>query len=487
MQETEQQSDPSMGINYQFGPEIAMENFGYSFHPLMGFELEIDDSVYMYTESGSVEVYMVGGPLERDDSIADLNDDLVSEFMENFDEYELIPAGTDKLKAITGFLNEINFFTPEEEGAGCALICSPFINQFFFILLIANKEFWIDHGKNLYEELKKKISFHPKFTPEILQESRTKHPDLTIETNETISDLEDFIVTIEKRDVSLLLAARSHSVEEQVIITEINAPDGQQLYSYDPGSGRFTSTICTHPQVGDHGEVCFFFPRSSEQSLMLGDYRFAFNTKTSAPLQEVQMIIRTGRALEQQQINFNLWLAVEDIRFSDPEKFENFEAEIRAALHTQLAPLNLVPGKIECYHPAPAELESFATINLDTDLADCSYMISESITNHRALNIGLVNRIFQGTPPTITDLAAACSGSPGMILAPGSPHTCILVSWSAFQGDIEALTEAILQQLVVFSGIETEDIPHQPQSTSLVLNKEIAWRLRRHPIFFDVD
>lgn len=487
METTGQQSEPTKGNEFEFGQAVEMENCGFTFHPLLGFELEVEDSVYMYADSGNVEVFMAGGQLTENDSIADLNDELTAEFMENVGDYALIPAGTDKLQNITGFLNDIQFSNHEEEGLGYALICSPYVTQYFFILMIASAEYWEVEGKNLYEALKAKISFHPQFTPEILQDSRDKYPDLTTETHEAVANQEDFIVTIEKRDISLLLAGRSHSAQEQVTITEITAPDGQRLYSYNPALDSFSSSICPHPLIGDHGEVCFFFPRSSQQSLASGEYRFGFNTKTGMPLQEVQIIIRSGRALEQQRIDFNFWLAVNDTQLSNSQSLEAFEAEIRTALQVRLAPLDLLPGKIEYFYPAPDELDSFSTIYLDTDLADCSYMISESINNTRALNIGLVNRIIPGAPPTKVEVNAASSGSPGMILAPGSPHACILVNWSAYQADLEGLSEAVLQQLVIFSGIDTRDIPRQPESSSLVMNKEIAWRLRHHPLFYDGD
>ncbi|NLN70009.1 MAG: hypothetical protein GX142_04395 [Chloroflexi bacterium] len=51
--------------------------------------------------------------------------------------------------------------------------------------------------------------------------------------------------------------------------------------------------------------------------------------------------------------------------------------------------MKITPGRIETYHPAPDELPAFACINVETDLADCSYMIAESIEDGRILNVGL--------------------------------------------------------------------------------------------------
>ena len=158
---------------------------------------------------------------------------------------------------------------------------------------------------------------------------------------------------------------------------------------------------------------------------------------------------------------------------------------IQKALNDRLTSFNLMTGDIEFYNPAPDELAAFSTINTDSDLADCSYMISETIQNARALNIGLVEHIVQGDPPLPADSQAVSSGSPGMILAPASPHACVLIEWSALEGDPARLADAIIEGLIVFNGIETTDA--LPEGAPFTLNHEIAWRLRRHPIFYDAD
>jgi hypothetical protein len=47
------------------------------------------------------------------------------------------------------------------------------------------------------------------------------------------------------------------------------------------------------------------------------------------------------------------------------------------------------------------------------------------------------------------------------------------------------LAEAIIQQLIIFSGIETQDTGQPENQPGLILNREIAWRMRRHPLFYD--
>lgn len=470
-------------FDLKFGEEIEIAGSGFSFHPIEGFNLEIDGSVYMYSEDGNLEISLCGGELKDRDSIAELNDELAEKFLEDVENFELIESGTDNIQRITGFLNEIRFTNTEGEGFGRALICSPYINQYFFIMVIASGEYWQKQGPQVFEALKSRIHFHSQFKPDIGEQKIDKHPDLTIESFEMIAPEEDFLLTIEKGDVSLLLAARLYTTDDVVAITRINAPDGKQIYQYEPISGEFSSTICSQPLRGDHGEVCFFFPRANQQSLHPGDYRFTFATETGITTQEVQVIIRAGRALDLQTLDFNFWLAVEHGRFNDPNYLSQFEEDIYQALKHQLTPFNFAPGRIECLHPAPDELETFAVINLDTDLADCSYMIAESVNNGRALNIGLVEQMTQGDPPMITDVRAVSCGSPGMILAPASPHACILVRWPAFEDDIDGLANSVIEQLIVFSGIDTQDT--QQENQPLTLNREIAWRLRRHPIFYE--
>jgi hypothetical protein len=109
-------------------------------------------------------------------------------------------------------------------------------------------------------------------------------------------------------------------------------------------------------------------------------------------------------------------------------------------------------------------------------------MIAETITNARALNIGLVQHLTQGGTPR----EAASAGRPGMILSSSSPHACILLAWTAFQGDLQRMANALIEQLINFSGIETEDNAQQDGQQSQ-LNREIAWRLRRHPVFYDAE
>ncbi|MBG0771944.1 MAG: hypothetical protein H0S82_09555, partial [Anaerolineaceae bacterium] len=140
-------------------------------------------------------------------------------------------------------------------------------------------------------------------------------------------------------------------------------------------------------------------------------------------------------------------------------------------------------GKINIIQAAPDELATFGTVHVETDLADCSYMIADSISNPRALNVGIVQQILQGEGENVSELEAVSSGIPGMIMAPASPHACVLVSWSALGNDLKRLVQALIEQLVNFSGI---DNPLE-KGQALTLNREIAWRLRRHPLFYDAE
>ena len=471
--------------NLQFGEEIQITESGFSFRPIQDFELEIDGTVYMYSDNGNLEIYMVGGELEEDQSIAELNDDLAAEFMENVGEYDLFEAGKGLIQGITGFLNEIRFNNAEEEGMGRCLICSPHINQYFFLLVIANADYWQIGGDVLWNELRSTIQFQPQYQPEIVEEVSREHPDLTVEIHEDIAPGEEFVLTVEKGDVSLLMAARCANLADVVSLQEITSPQGETLYRFDPQSREFFSTFINQPIIGTHGEVCFFFPRANEQNLQPGDYHVNFTTTSGDGIQEIQFIIRSGRALGQQKFDLNFWLAMKNDPILDQVGLDQFEKSIHQALTKRLAPFNLVPGRIAFVQPAPDELESFSCVNLDTDLADCSYMIAESITNDRALNIGLVDQIVEGNPPQPSNISAISSGSPGMILSHGSPHACVVVQWPKFFNDPHALAEVIIQQLIVFTGIETRDTVQPENSPDLILNREIAWRLRRHPLFYD--
>jgi len=473
-------------LDLRFGEEVEIDESGFSFRPIIGFELEIDGSVYMYSEDGNLEISLMGGKLEEGTSIAELNDDLVADFMDNFDEYNLTESGTDTIQGITGYLNTVRFLNAEEEGRGRALICSPSANQYFFLLMIASADYWQAYGKQLFTTLKAEVHFHPQFTSELEEIEQVEHPDLTIGTYEEISPEDDFILRIEKGDVSLLLAARTYVANETITINEIHAPGGKQLYVYHPEGGKFTSLVSDEPLVSTYGEVCFFFPRDNQLALQPGDYRFRFSTESGMPLQEIQVIIRVGRALDIQTVDLNFWLATEDERFDDPESTDQFKSEIRKALNQRLSPLNLILGEITCFHPAPDELSAFTSVNINTDLADCSYMITETIHQGRALNIGLVDHFINSDPPSPVEVQSISSGHPGMILSTASPHACILMNWSVLNGDLNQLSGAIIDQLVAFSGIDIKDT-QQREGQHLILNREIAWRLRRHPIFYEAD
>lgn len=473
--------------NQTFGEEIEISEAGFSFRPIQGFELEIDGTVYMYSENGNLEIYMIGGELEEDQSIAELNDDLAAEFMENVGEYDLFEVGKDQIQGITGFLNQIRFSNAEEEGLGRCLICSPHINQYFFLLVIANADYWEGQGVNLWKDLKSTIQFQIQYRPESIAETYREHPDLTTEVYEDIPPDEAFLLTLEKGDASLLLAARSYSPEDAVFLQELTSPLGETLYRFNPLSGEFFSAICDQPIKGTHGEVCIFLPRSSQQSLQAGEYRFVFGTKNGDGIQEIQIIIRSGRALGLQKFDLNFWLAMKEPPLFDPSAIDQFEEGIRQGLVKYIAPFNLAPGRMAFLQPAPEEIESFSSIILETDLADCSYMIAESVSNERALNIGLVDQIFEGEPTHPSSANAISSGSPGMILSPSSPHACILAQWPRFNNDPQALAQAIIQQMIIFSGIETQDTGQPENRVNPILNREIAWHLRRHPLFYDAE
>jgi hypothetical protein len=470
-----------------FGEEIEMTDGGFSFCPIQGYELEVDGTVYMYSEGGNLEIYLVGGELEEDQSIAELNDDLAAEFMENVGDYDLIQAGKDLIQGITGFLNQIQFSNGEEEGQGCCLICSPFLNQYFFILVIASSEYWQAEGDVLWRNLKSHTHFQPQYQPEIFEEDDQSHPDLAIEIFSEIGEQEDFYLTVEKGDASLLVAARSYEIGDAVTLLEMISPEDEPLYRFHPASGEFFSTFCDSPMKSTDGELCLFYPRTNQQSLHPGDYRFSFESASGNGLQEIQYIIRSGRALDTQKIDLNFYLAMKDGQFLNQSALDEFEQMVQQTLKKRIEAFNLLPGRIACVQPAPDELESFAAVNLDTDLPDCSYMIAETVSNDRALNIGLVDEIFEGDPPVPSRVTAISSGSPGMVFSHGSPHACILLHWPTFMNDPYALAEAIIQQLIVFSGIETKDTGQPESGSEITLNREIAWRLRRHPLFYDAD
>ena len=477
---TSNQNLPSES-GFQFGEKMVIEEAGFSFRPILGFELEVDGAVYMYSEDGNLEISLIGGQLDNGTSIAELNDELAADFMVNFDEFELVEAGKDTIQGITGFLSDIRFFNAEEEGLGCSLICSPHINQFFFLLVITSAEYWSHQGNQVFSALKSHIHFHPQFKPITPLTETDPYSDLTIEVYESIAPEEEVVVTIEKGNVSLLLAARTISTQDEIIISDILAPGDLELYHFEPASGEFRSSIVEEPLTSDHGEVCIFLPSANEQNLQIGDYRFTFTTRTGFPLQEVQVIIRQSRMADKQLVDLNLWIAIKNERFNDLEYLDKFSSDLRAALLEQMSPIKLAPGIIECFHPAPDELDSFACINIDSDLADCSYMIGETVVNSRALNIGLVDHLTQGDPPVDVEIKAISSGSPGMILSPGSPHACILINYSAFEEDHTALAQAIIQQMVIFSGVQLQYVqPDQP----LGMTPEIERHIRRHPLFY---
>ncbi len=469
--------------HFQFGAEVDIEDGGFIFRPVEGFELEIDGSVYMYSEDGNIEISLVGGELKENMSIAELNDLLASEFMANFDEFHVEEAGTDTVQEITGFLNDLHFKNAEEEGRGLALTCSPHINQYFFILVISSAEYWESQGRAVFEAVKSRVRFYPRFRPEESEAPVDEFPDLTFETFQDFRREDEFILHVEKGDVSLLLAARSQDPFSQVRLTEVHAPGGQSLYHYDPQTGALESNFCSKPITGEHGELCFFYPRINSQALQPGDYRFRFETAENTDLEEIHVVIRSGRALDTQAMDLNFWVAVSDERFNDPVKTDAFFAAIREGLNHFLTPLSLKCGRICVIQAAPDELETFRTVRVETDLADSSYMIADSITNPRALNVGMVEHILKQAGEETLELEAISSGIPGMIMAPASPHACVLLAWSALSADLKRLVQAIIEQLVNFSGI---DNPLE-KGQALTLNREIAWRLRRHPLFYDAD
>ncbi len=482
----EQNNQASNPIQLHFDEEIEMESCGYVFRPITGFEMEIDGSVYMYSNDGSFEINLKGGRLEKDTSIAGLQDALTAEFMEDVDYYDLDESGIDSVGKTSGFANDIRFMNAEEGGRGRSMICSPSINQYFYMLVIGSAMAWEQDGLDVFNAVKAQIHFHPQFKPVLLENKSSRHTDLTLESYENIAPDEEFVLTIEKGDISLLLAARAESPDQKVWITEIKAPDGSELYRFNPKTGDFTSSVSDAPLESNQGEVVFFLPRSSSLSLIPGDYHFSFATQDDRPLQEVQVILRAGRALDLQKLALNFWIAVEQEPFTDGDKAYEFLQSICTALQQRLEPFNLMLGKTEHHFPAPDELRSFSNINIDQDLADCSYMISETVDNGRALNIALVENLFSETSEPSQGIEALSTGSPGMILSTASPHACIVINWSLVNNDIFKCAELIIQQLVVFCGIDLQGT-QQAGSPPAIINREIAWRLRRHPLFFDAD
>lgn len=457
---------------------------GFSFQPIIGLEMEIDDMVYMYSDDGNLEISLMGGPLDDKTSIAEINDALAADVLGNVDSFELIEAGTDSIQGVRGFLNKVHYSDADQEGVGRALICSPHLNQFFFLLIIASGDYWEFMGQAIFEMLKASIKFHPQFLEDDIRKEIGSYSDLTIETYEFIKPEEDFSLSIERGDISFLLAARAYTEKDSVKLTQLTAPDGTLLYQYDPDTEDVSSSVFESPMIGTHGELPIFFPRDNQKSLIPGNYLFTFSTQSGEGLSEIQIVLRSGRASDLQTFDINIWLAVDDDAFYDQESLDRLESEISRVLQERIQPFNLAPGRITFIHPAMDEVEAFSSIDIQTDLADCSYMIAENVDNPRGLNIGLVEKIFDSQQQEPAGITAVSTGAPGMILSTTSPHSCILVDWSEVKGDTPGLVDSILKQLVIFSGIDTRGV-QSSQETGSSINHEIAWRIRRHPLFHD--
>lgn len=469
-----------------FGEEVFVSEAGFSFQPIDGFEVEVDGSVYMYSVDGNLEAMMIGGELEPGVSIVDLNDDLAADFLANFDEFQLIELGKELIQGYTGYQTEIHFYNADEEGAGQALICSPHDDQFFFMMAISSLERWEQEGKLLFSELKKHIHFHQQFTSKASEIEFEKYPDLTNEVFKSIAPDEDLIINIEKEDVSLLLAVRAFEPQEKIWITDIIAPGGETLYHYDPSSNYYSSSIIEHPIFSTFGEACVYLPGISVNPLKPGGYRFSFGTSSGKPIKEIQTIIRHGRVINNQVINLNLWLALNDERFNDEYFLKEFEANLSHAITEQLKPVNLSLGSLASYYPAPDELEPFSSIDINQELADCSYIIEGSVENGRALNVGLVDQFTERGKSTFPSQISISSGSPGMILSSVSPHACILVNYSAIKNNFTLLAGEILKQLAIFTGFQPM-VDGVDESQPFALSQELAQRMKRHPIFYSAD
>jgi hypothetical protein len=467
---------------FTFGKKITVKEAGFSFQPIEGFELEVDGSVYMYSEDGHLEICMIGGELDPKTDLARFSNELASDFMINFDEYQLVNASKDFIQGSPCLVNEIYFTHADENGQGRTLICSPHTNQFFFLLVIASAEYWLERGMEIFSAIKDQVQFHPEFAPVSKPEVIKKHSDLTIETFETVQSNENLVLSTHRGAISLLLAARTFLIQDEITLIEIIGHKNEVLYRFDSDPGELTSRFYTQPILSSHGELCLLLPLPHQQTLPTGNYRLTFATKSASPLQEVKVIFRQGRVFDLETIDLNLWLASEDERFNHSEFLVELESQLRTALKTQLAPLKLIPGKILTYHPAPDELLAFSSINLNTDLADCSYMIAESVEVGRALNVGLVDRLTRDDPTGEIEIKSVSSGAPGMILSPTSPHACILVNFSVVKEDFYALADAIIEQMLIFCGL-----PQQPASADQPwsLSPDLLRQLRRHPLFYN--
>ena len=477
----DQNDQPIMSL--AFDEEILISEAGFSFQPIQGFELEVDGSVYMYSDDGNLEIIMIGGKINPDIPIIELSRNLAWEFMENFDELNIIDIGNASIQGVSSYLSEIHFYNAGEEGTGQSLICSPYGDQFFFLLVISALERWEQFGQKVFTQIQNYVHFQPKILPKTADAIFSQYSDLTVEVFQSLSPEEDFIITTKKGDLSILLAARTLETQDQIWVTDIFAPGGENCYHYDPTSQKFNSTIVSRPLFSTYGEVCIYLPLISTQPFIPGDYRFTFCTRTGSPIKEIQAIIRRGDLKTRHYMDLNLWLALDDERFNDKIFIKQFEDNLRTALTESMQPLNLIPNVIVSYYPAPDELEPFSFINLEQDLADCSYIISGSVENQRAINIGLVDLFSEKGQPSSPSTIAVTAGSPGMILSSISPHACILVNYSAVTDNFSSLADEIVKQLIAFLGFETQtdqQIPSQP----LQIPSDLLQRIRVHPIFY---
>ena len=338
-------------------------------------------------------------------------------------------------------------------------------------------------------------------------------------------------ITIDPRDVSVLFFARSVDPTEYIAVTEIIGPGGELLYVYnDFETGDITSEMFVEP-VEQEGEVALFLPVAPQFDIEPGEYVVTVETE-GQPISQAAAIIRSGNVDGPQAIDFNIWVVSTDQELISSDFRLALANQLRESMDKTLNQRSLQIGRLNFFDATMSQKSRYARTDQDA-IGEICLTMSQMVGSGRALNMALIDELLI-TPEHGGDeaesLAGAAPGLPGTVLVDGSPISCVVAAWEAFD-EIEAHAATFIHEGSHLMGLphtteqdgqlfdlfaETPECPLEEfdengdglvdqfecaaldgpnfmfwtddgLTNDFVMSEDQAWYLRRHPLFYTVD
>lgn len=277
--------------------------------------------------------------------------------------------------------------------------------------------------------------------------------DFDIDSGEEEVEVE---LEIEEGDVSVFFHVTADDPDAWVGLYAIYDEDDNLLYDIDSDLEDNDINFGFSPYTEDNfGELGVFMPAAPQYELEVGVYYFIFGAE-DGNLETITAIIRSGDMDVQQAIDINLWVLSEESDLQSSNTQNEFEGVLRGHIDDLLNPHDLELGALNFIDASDSDLDDFAYPEIDDDdvtsLNDLCERMTEVAGTSRALNVALIDG-FDEPGDGGTAGVSINAGNSGVMYTEGSRHSCVVVSWEAYEDDFSSQAANIIHEASHFMSL----------------------------------